>query len=79
MSPVVRCFHKQGYVLKTPQPWPDKQDEQLREALTEQIIRAFGQAILGGIDKPLEAQQTTAIGTYSGKRSKSLDRDGPTN
>ena len=26
---VVRFFHKQGYALKTPQPWPDKQDEQL--------------------------------------------------
>jgi transposase len=29
---VVRFFHKQGDALKTPQPWPDKQDEQLREA-----------------------------------------------
>jgi transposase len=24
---VVRFFHKQGFALKTPQPWPDKQDE----------------------------------------------------
>jgi len=30
---VVRFFHKQGDALKMPQPWPDKQDEQLREAL----------------------------------------------
>jgi transposase len=29
---VVRFFHKQGFALKTPQPWPDKQDEQLRQA-----------------------------------------------
>ena len=26
-----------GYALKTPQPWPDKQDEQLRKAFLQQL------------------------------------------
>jgi hypothetical protein len=34
---VVRFFHKQGYALKTPQPWPDKQDEQLRETFLQEL------------------------------------------
>jgi len=34
---VVGFFHKQGYALKTPQPWPDKQDEQLRETFLQQL------------------------------------------
>jgi hypothetical protein len=34
---VVRFFHKQGYALKTPQPWPDKQDQQLREAFLQRL------------------------------------------
>ncbi|NOQ19620.1 MAG: hypothetical protein GQ571_06605 [Desulfobacterales bacterium] len=38
---VVRFFHKQGYALKTPQPWPDKQDEQLREAFLQEIEQLF--------------------------------------
>lgn len=28
---VVRLLHEKGYVLKVPQPWPDRQDEELRE------------------------------------------------
>ena len=28
---VVRFFHRQGFALKVPQPWPDRQDETLRE------------------------------------------------
>ncbi len=40
---VVRFFHKQGYALKTPQPWPDKQDEQLREAFVQQLKQLFNQ------------------------------------
>ena len=27
----VRLLHEKGYVLKVPQPWPDRQDEELRE------------------------------------------------
>jgi transposase len=30
-STVVRLLHEKGYVLKVPQPWPDRQDERLRE------------------------------------------------
>ncbi len=41
---VVRFFHKQGYALKTPQTWPDKQDEQLREAFVQQLEQLFNQA-----------------------------------
>ena len=40
---VVRFFHKQGYALKTPQPWPDKQDEQLREVFLQELKQLFGQ------------------------------------
>lgn len=28
---VLRLLHKKGYRLKVPQPWPDRQDEELRE------------------------------------------------
>ena len=28
---LVRLLHEKGYVLKVPQPWPDRQDEKLRE------------------------------------------------
>jgi transposase len=38
---VVRFFHKQGYALKTPQPWPDKQDAQLREAFLQKLEQLF--------------------------------------
>lgn len=41
---VVRFFHKQGYVLKTPQPWPDKQDEQLRETFLNELKKLFDQS-----------------------------------
>ena len=41
---VVRFFHKQGYALKTPQPWPDKQDAPLREAFVQQLEQLFNQA-----------------------------------
>jgi transposase len=34
---VVRFFHEQGYALKVPQPWPDRQDEQLREAFRDRL------------------------------------------
>jgi transposase len=34
---VVRFFHKQGFALKTPQPWPDRQDEQLRQAFIDEL------------------------------------------
>lgn len=40
---VVRFFHKQGYALKTPQPWPDKQDEQLREAYLQELKQLLDQ------------------------------------
>jgi transposase len=38
---VVRFFHKQGFALKTPQPWPDMQDEQLREAFLLELQQLF--------------------------------------
>ena len=34
---VVRFFHEQGYVLKVPQPWPDRQDEALRHAFLDKL------------------------------------------
>jgi transposase len=40
---VVRFFHRQGFALKTPQPWPDKQDEQLREAFLVELEQLYNQ------------------------------------
>lgn len=40
---VVRFFHKQGFALKPLQPWPDKQDEQLRETFLKELIQLFNQ------------------------------------
>ena len=34
---VVRLLHEKGYVLKVPQPWPDRQDEELREKFRAQL------------------------------------------
>ncbi|MFC1877234.1 transposase [Thermodesulfobacteriota bacterium] len=34
---VVRFFHNQGFALKVPQPWPDRQDEQQREAFCQKL------------------------------------------
>ncbi|MCK4462367.1 MAG: transposase [candidate division Zixibacteria bacterium] len=34
---VVRFFHRQGFALKVPRPWPDRQDEALREAFRQQL------------------------------------------
>lgn len=40
---VVRFFHKQGFALKTPQPWPDKQDEQLRDTFLKDLENLYNQ------------------------------------
>ena len=34
---VGRFFHRQGFALKVPQPWPDRQDEALRETFRQQL------------------------------------------
>lgn len=34
---VVRFFHNQGYKLKVPQPWPDRQDEAQREVFKKEV------------------------------------------
>jgi transposase len=34
---VVRFFHRQGFVRKVPQPWPDRQDEILREQFIAEL------------------------------------------
>ena len=36
-STVVRLLHEKGYVLKVPQPWPDRQDEELREQFRQDL------------------------------------------
>lgn len=36
-STVVRFLHEQGFCLKVPQPWPDRQDEQLRQAFCARL------------------------------------------
>ena len=40
---VLRFFHKQGYALKTPQPWPDRQDEELRETFLQELKELLDQ------------------------------------
>lgn len=39
---VVRFFHRQGFALKVPQPWPDRQDEAQREQF-RQTLQAFSE------------------------------------
>jgi transposase len=34
---VVRWLHEQNFRLKVPQPWPDRQDEKLRQAFVEKL------------------------------------------
>lgn len=34
---VLRLLHEKGYVLKVPKPWPDRQDERLREEFLEKL------------------------------------------
>lgn len=36
-STVIRFLHEQNFALKVPQPWPDRQDEMLRQAFRETI------------------------------------------
>ncbi len=69
-------FSIKGYALKTPQPWPHKQDEQLREAFLqrlqqllkrpdneEKLLERLDPAILDVINNSKKIQKTTAIGT----------------
>ena len=39
-STVIRFFHNQGYKLKVPQPWPDRQDEEARKVFKMNVIGA---------------------------------------
>ena len=36
-STVIRYMHEQNYKLKVPQPWPNRQDEELRKAFCEKL------------------------------------------
>lgn len=36
-STVIRFLHEQNYCLKVPRPWPDRQDEEKREAFRKEI------------------------------------------
>lgn len=36
-STVIRFLHEQNFALKVPQPWPDRQDEKLRQEFRQQI------------------------------------------
>ena len=36
---VVRFFHREGFAVKAPQPWPDRQDESLREKFIQTLER----------------------------------------
>jgi transposase len=36
-STVIRFLHEQGFALKVPQPWPDRQDETLRQKFRDKI------------------------------------------
>lgn len=41
-STVVRWLHEQDFRLKVPQPWPDRQDEHLRQGFVEQLRAWLG-------------------------------------
>ena len=41
-STVVRWLHEQGFRLKVPQPWPDRQDEEQREGFVERLRAWLG-------------------------------------
>ncbi len=69
-------FSIKGDALKTPQPWPHKQNEQLPEAFLkrlqellkrpdnkEKLLERLDPAILDFINSPKKIQKTTAIGT----------------
>ena len=66
-------FSIKGDALKTPQPWPHKQDEQLflqrlRQLLKppdnkETLLERLDPAILDVIHNPKKIQKTSAIGT----------------
>ena len=38
-STVIRLFHREGYALKVPQPWPDRQNEEERKAFVAKLKR----------------------------------------
>lgn len=38
---VVRFFHREGFALKVPQPWPDRQDEALREQFLQKLEKLW--------------------------------------
>lgn len=40
---VVRFFHRQGFALKYPRPWSDRQDEEQREAFRQQVAELLQQ------------------------------------
>ena len=52
---VVRFFHQQGFALKAPQPWPDRQDESLRETFRQQLRELCQQDI--HVDSPLPSRK----------------------
>ena len=71
-----RYFKSKAPALKTPQPRPHKQDEQLREPFLqrlqqllkrpdnkEKLLERLDPAILEVINNPKKIQKTTAIGT----------------
>lgn len=41
---VVRFFHEQNFALKVPQPWPNRQDEKLRQAFRERLAALAAEA-----------------------------------
>ena len=38
---VVRFFHREGFALKTPRPWSDRQDESMREAFLQKLEQLY--------------------------------------
>jgi transposase len=40
---VVRFFHREGFALKVPRPWPDRQDEEQRRAFRKEVAKLYEQ------------------------------------
>jgi len=43
---VVRFFHRQGFALKVPRPWSDRQDEKQREIFRQQVTKLLQESDL---------------------------------
>ena len=61
---VRRLLHEKGYVLKVPQPWPDRQDEKLREEFREALLAQTEESRLALLRTRLSSSLFTRLQPY---------------